>query len=63
MGRCFWSVDLKAWWCSTQGVFGLVDPVSGRELRLSASELGDVDFGPRQVLVGSIRGVLCLGLC
>lgn len=34
----------------------LVDPLSGKDVCIKASELGDVDLGPRRVLAGDVSG-------
>lgn len=39
-----------------QEFFDLLDPVSGKVIRVRASELGDKDLGPRSVLAGAVSG-------
>lgn len=43
------------------GCFDLVDPILGRNLRISASELGEVDIGPHHILTRGMSGDRSLG--
>jgi hypothetical protein len=38
----------------TGNIFDSVDPMSGKDVRIKVSELGDVDLGPRRVLEGAV---------